>query len=72
MASIMKKLFLALLLLGVAVLEKDASAQVYSAGSGGPAMFAALPGNTCTLGQSGVSDLTNTCNDIYLLTGVIK
>jgi hypothetical protein len=25
---------------------------------------------TCTLGQTGVTDLTNTCNNIYVLTGM--
>lgn len=61
----MKKIITIALLIALA---QTASAQVYDIGTGGPNNVTP-PTNTCTLGQTGVFDLTNTCNDIYLLTG---
>lgn len=64
----MKKIIIVGLII---VLAQAASAQTYDVGVGGP-INVTPPTDTCTLGQTGVFDLTNTCNDIYLLTGVIR
>lgn len=63
----MKKIIAFALLIALA---QTASAQIYDVGTGGPTNVTP-PTNTCTLGQTGVFDLTNTCNNIYLLTGTI-
>lgn len=65
----MKKIVTIAVVVGL-TLAQAASAQVYDVGAGSSAS-STPPTSTCTLGQTGVFDLTNTCNDIYLLTGSI-
>lgn len=59
----MRKIFTIAILIALA---QAASAQTYDIGTGGP-FNVTPPTGTCTLGQTGVFNLTNTCNDIYLL-----
>lgn len=63
--SKLQKLLTTTLIIGLA-LSQRASGQQY--GISGP--FATAGVGVCTM--NGIADLTNTCNNIYLLTGVLK
>ena len=63
--SNLQKLLTTALIIGLA-LSQRASGQQY--GISGP--FATVGAGTCTM--TGIADLTNTCNNIYLLMGVLK
>jgi hypothetical protein len=62
-----------LVLVFLTSLSLGASAQIGGLSFPGPGPNVTSGTNTCVSGSNmtGVFDLTNTCNDIYLLTGVI-
>jgi hypothetical protein len=67
----MKRIILVMVLL--VPLSLGASAQIGGLSFPGPGPNVTSGTNSCVSGSNmtGVFDLTNTCNDIYLLTGVI-